>query len=520
VTVNTAIEVTAGGCVFDLGNRSLSIQKTFQMTGLGYVKVLNASSITVTSTGKIKARGDFVEPNGYIVSGGVASLGSTGTISVAGAIDVSGDPAGTIVLVGGGTVTLQNGSSLQGNGITSFVTDGMRFSDGGDIDLESSTGNVSINDTIVATGTRHGAGGVLTVQAAGTISIAGSIDVSGGESDGGDVLVAAGDDITVTKNIDTSSDGGGGFGGEIDLTAGVDSLGGVATGGGVTVTSSDLKLNGSYLSGSAGDGGVLFVTASGLIKFTGAGVGIHASAGTSGDAFGGTVIMDSTDADDSRIGTLDGDISVDGTIVVQSGGTGGFGGDVAFFAGKALTVNATTNVTGEEGGGTFQGSSGGAMAINGAISAQSTDGAGAGGSVELRAGYAQDAALTVTKDIVAAAGANSNVAQDILLSACSLTVGSSVKLDGRAATVGGVPGGATIQLISRHPMQLNTLSQYLATTVGSVQTIHPVGQNPVIGNNVTFNPARTDIATANGDYQPCPSLTPTPTATRTPTPTP
>src|SRR5262245_36790958 len=70
VRMTTAIEVTSGGCDFDLGGRALSIEKTFQMTGNGFIRVTNAGNITVTSTGKLKARGDFVEPNGFIIRGG------------------------------------------------------------------------------------------------------------------------------------------------------------------------------------------------------------------------------------------------------------------------------------------------------------------------------------------------------------------------------------------------------------------------------------------------------------------
>ena len=56
--------------------------------------MINAGNITVTSTGKLKARGDFVKPNDFIIGGGVISLTSTGTIDIDGTIDVAGDSAG------------------------------------------------------------------------------------------------------------------------------------------------------------------------------------------------------------------------------------------------------------------------------------------------------------------------------------------------------------------------------------------------------------------------------------------
>jgi hypothetical protein len=497
--MNANIEVTNQGCDFDLGDRSLSFQKTLQMTGLGFIKVRNASSITVTANGKFKVRGDFVQPNGFIIGGGLVWLETSGTITFGGMIDVSGDPAGSVLIAGGGNVTLQNGSLVQGNGITSFVSGGDRFSDGGTVEIRSGSGSISINDEIILVGTRHGAGGSLLLEAPQNVTINGVVDASGGESDGGDVTVVAGDDINVTRMINVESAGGGGFGGIIDLTSGVDSLGGVVTGGSSTITGSVMKLNGSAAQGSGGDGGALFITSSGDIRLTGNGVAVQASAGAGADGLGGLVILDSTDLDDTTIGSLDGDVLVDGVVNGQGGGAGGVGGDLGLFAGRNLTVNASVTVTGEDSGGTVQGNAGGTAALNGTISAEATHGTGQGGAVDVRAGFAQSASLTVTKDINVSSGANSSSAESIVLSACSLTIGNSVKLDGR----GGVAGGALIQLMARTPMQLNTDSMYLAGPGGATQTIHPPGQNPVIGSNVVFNPARTDVTSTTAPYQPC-----------------
>src|SRR5437764_14935773 len=54
VTMSSSIEVTDAGCTFDLGGRSLTVNKTFQMTGLGYIRVQNVGDVTITSTGKLK----------------------------------------------------------------------------------------------------------------------------------------------------------------------------------------------------------------------------------------------------------------------------------------------------------------------------------------------------------------------------------------------------------------------------------------------------------------------------------
>ena len=134
VQVTTAIEVTSGGCDFDLGGRALSMERNFQMTGTGFIRVFNAGNITVTSTGRFQARGDFVLQNGSIVTGGLISLTSTGVINIAGKLDVTGDSAGTIRLVAAGNVTLQSGSEVKGSGISSFPDLGMLFTDGGELE--------------------------------------------------------------------------------------------------------------------------------------------------------------------------------------------------------------------------------------------------------------------------------------------------------------------------------------------------------------------------------------------------
>src|SRR5215207_3397353 len=77
VRVTTSIEVTTGGCDFNLGGRALTFERTFQMAGNGFIRVTNAGNITVTETGKLKARGDFVKPNGFIIQGGLISLTSS-----------------------------------------------------------------------------------------------------------------------------------------------------------------------------------------------------------------------------------------------------------------------------------------------------------------------------------------------------------------------------------------------------------------------------------------------------------
>ena len=76
VRLTDPIEVTNQGCEFDLGGRALSIEKNFQIKGT-FIRVVNAGNITITDTGRLKARGDFGLASGeFIGPGGLISLTS------------------------------------------------------------------------------------------------------------------------------------------------------------------------------------------------------------------------------------------------------------------------------------------------------------------------------------------------------------------------------------------------------------------------------------------------------------
>ena len=94
------VDVTDGvGCEFDMGGRDFIVTKTMNVTGLGllldgFIKVVNADDITITTAGKLKARGDFVQPIQFILGGGTVELNGTGDFTTDGLIDVNGDSAG------------------------------------------------------------------------------------------------------------------------------------------------------------------------------------------------------------------------------------------------------------------------------------------------------------------------------------------------------------------------------------------------------------------------------------------
>jgi cysteine-rich repeat protein len=513
VNLSTNIDVTDAGCAFDLGGRALNVQKTLQMTGLGFIRVTNAGNITITATGRLEARGDFVEPSGFIIRGGLVSLTSAGTITMLdrAQIDVSGDAAGTIRLIATGTngagvgIDLQATSVLSGQGISSFTDTGDRFADGGTLEVTASAGSIVDNATINLSSANGALGGDVTMRAARDISVGELLDATGGASDGGSVDMLCGDNMVITKTITVDSRLGGGYGGTITLAAGVDAIGGVVTGGTLTVNGATLSLDGSDAETFGGDGGDLEVTSKGLLQFIGAHVAIRASGGTLFDGSGGTVFLSSGDNNPNVMGPLDGDMSVAGIATLKSGGTDGDGGSFDIAAGRNLTLTARIDVSGQSTGGDITGDAGGSVLLNGSITAPGTSPTGEGGFIDFSAGLASYAGLTVAQDIFAPGGTSNGGGQAISLAGCTLTVNNGVKVDGHAGVnAANHPGGATIELIARGLMQLQASSQYLANPGGIIKTTHPPTQIPVIGAGVVFNPARTDNPTLVGSYPNCP----------------
>ncbi len=511
VRVTTAIEVTAGGCDFDLGGRALSLEKTFEMTGLGFIRVANAGNITVTSTGKLKARGDFVKPNGFIIGGGLISLTSNGTIDIDGNLDVAGDSAGSIRLIAGQNVIVQPGAVIDGPGISSFADLGDRFTDGGEIDVQAQAGSITINGDITLSGQNAGTGGVADFTAGGSLTITRSVDVSGGGGDGGEFSATVGDNFSLTNGtINADSNVGGGYGGFITIDAGEDFLGGSVAGGNLDVNAASLLMRGSATDTFGGDGGELDVLAAGRIRFFGAGMVIRADAATNFDGSGGTVTIDSGDVNPNRLGPFDGDLEISGTISMKSGAIGGDGGTLDLAAGRDLVFTADSDCSGTDAGGDVYASAGRAATMNGTVTSRGTSATGEGGYVDVQAGLATDEGSTgnlrLQKNIIASSGTNHGSGQSITIAACGLFVDPNVKVDGTGGVnpITNFPGGSDIELISRRPMQLGGSSQYVAPPGGTVTTTYPPGANPVIGPGVVFNPQPIPNPIVQGPYPNCP----------------
>jgi hypothetical protein len=233
-----SIEVT-GAAASSTSAEEPQLRDTFDMNGQQFIRFVNAGNVTITATGKLRANGDFVQQGGFITTGGLISITSSGVISMGGRIEVSGDSAGFITLTANGNVTLENNSHVIGFGVSSFPDLGMLFTDGGELDIVSNAGSITLNGEVSLGGANQGTGGIVDLSAAFDITVNDPVDLGGGGGGGGEFTAAAGDKITIKGNLICDSTVGGGSGGSIDLNSGATSSG-RRVGGDTVITSASL----------------------------------------------------------------------------------------------------------------------------------------------------------------------------------------------------------------------------------------------------------------------------------------
>jgi hypothetical protein len=491
VRVKVAINITSGGCKFDLGGRDVSFESEINARGTGFIEVFNAANVVTTTTGRLKALGEFMAPG--IIEGGDISIVASGTITHSGIIDVRGDSGGTIELHAQGNVMAQGTSELRTKG-DAIAVQSERFADGGILVIESIAGSITLGGLMEFQSTNQATGGEVDLAAARSITVNSSMDASGGAGDGGDVEILAGDDVVINSSIDVSSRVGGGFGGTILITAGDDSLGGVVAGGNVTVTSS-LKLDGSDRDPIGGDGGDVDISADGAIQFLGTAATIRANGAANFDAGGGSVVLDTLDDPLTVLSARDGDITIESDFNLKGGGDGGEGGSIEIRSGRNLSLSGDLNLNGKDRGGEVLADAGGSISVTGRIDAEGTATDGGAGFVAMTAGYATSGAnggLTLDQSIFAGGGPTNVSPQGVMLAGCVLTVENNRRIE--ASTQG---TGSSILLVARSAMTLKNGSLYFADSGGTIKTRHPAGVVPAIGN-VTFSPGRTDDPTSQG----------------------
>ncbi|HEV7730841.1 MAG TPA: hypothetical protein VGR62_01705 [Candidatus Binatia bacterium] len=346
---------TGAGVIFDLGARPFVIRagKTLTVTGTGGITIY-ASTIELENGAKIVATGG---PGNAGASVALESPGNV-TLRVDTVIDVSAQP-------GGGSIGLRSGGAISAMGSLQASSAGGAGS-GGNIDIDTfldNGGNIEIGGTgINTTGGPMDSGGFVDINANLALTIGGPITSRGGSFDGGSVTLAAlGGSLSLLPAvgaITTSSNGAGGYGGDVDLyAAGALSIGAPiaakGAGGGGNGASIDLVADtGNLTIGARLDAG-----------------------GGPGGGYGGDVTA-----------TAGGTISISGVIAAPSGGTAASGGTIDISATGFISAFESMDVTGGDGG-TISIVSDGAVTVASALTATGTATmpiAGLGGNVELQ----------------------------------------------------------------------------------------------------------------------------------------
>ncbi len=325
--------------------------------------------------------------------------------------------AGTTVSVGpgsgsrvlgllAGSIVLEPGARILGGGDDAVVLLEARR---GDVELQAAgtTGSRILVDA-TAGSTRSGSAGSIGIEAAGSITIAGTLDASasGEDSAGGSIDLVAGGSVALSRDVAFGASGPGSWGGTFSVEAGGPvSIGGALLGAGtgqggeVAIASlSAISVTRRVdLAGGAPDGagGALSLVADGDVALSqvtaGGGSG---SDGNCGD--GGSVTIDAGGA--IALGgplTLSGGVDCSGGSLDATAGTtfgqasaasltatGGWsGGDVAIRAAGATTLRGF-DVSGRDGGGSMDVlSTAGTIDLLGVIDASGTGTDGTPGSI-------------------------------------------------------------------------------------------------------------------------------------------
>jgi cysteine-rich repeat protein len=316
-------------------------------------------------------------------------------------INGNGGTPGTLFIRAAGDITI--------GGIVTFDS-GSSDSDGGILDIESGFGSVTINSQMTATGGGFATGGEVCLIAGQDVTVNAIIDASGGDFDGGFIEFDAGRDVIVKQAVKANAVNGGGFGGEIAITA----VGNVSA-----TAPASFETNGHFASAGnfGGDGGAIELDA-GVDVNVGANVDVI-SDGAEPDGFGGEVIL-----------TAGGTMQAAGTMEARSGDAAGqgSGGNVELDVEGSLNfpVGALIDVRGASNGGGAASitTNNGPMTFAGNIDARTVAG-GIGDQIDLDIGG--DVTMTGQMRISGVAQGDANGSIDFEF--CRLTMNSGALIE-------------------------------------------------------------------------------------------
>jgi cysteine-rich repeat protein len=466
-------------CVLDFTGRAVTVSAS-GVLDVGPVRAtLNAGSLTVAPGGQIIGQEHCAppvvspcpqpNPSWTINSGGPVDVQASG--STVGRISMGTDwLGGTISITAAGSVTISG--AVQSNDTTTNAN-------GGNVTITSNGGDIITNpgSTLAAQGgTAFAGGGFVVLSAAGRVSVAQSVDVSGGQLDGGEVSATALQHDVVLNGVAGNS-ANTGFGAAVFVTAGtsVQLLGAMA-------------LNGASPGG--GGGGTVQVTAG----FGDVTIGANILAdGAASNGVGGSL-------DFKAAGTVTVNSGV--TISAQGGGSSGTGGTITMEAGRNVSSSSgTLNVSGQSGGaGSIGIDARGGVTLGGTLSATGLGKQANGGSISITAGDGGFGPVSISGTVTASAGGCAagvcGNGKTVAIQGCDVTVTATGQVLAQAGGVGGA-----IKLTARELMTVSGPINATGGTNGSVTLVHKVNKFTGAGT-ITPAPTHTVLAACTATGQP------------------
>jgi hypothetical protein len=358
---------------------------------------------------------------------GACTLGD-GSVTLNGRSRADGAEPGSISIRAAGDINVQQTLQLDASNA--------QF-DGGFLELESGKGAVTQGAAISARGGGQSQGGEVSLIAGTNVTINEPIDCNGGDFDGGFIEFIAGNDLLINDNLLASSTAGAGLGGEIDVSADRDII--------IGATSQLLTNGHQSVDNFGGDGGPQSFFAGRNISL-GSGARIEAT-GSAPDGFGEDVYFES-----------DGNTNLAGGINVEGRGTQSAGGSISTDVGGALVVQstATLDATGAaSGGGAIDLFATGNITFAGLVDGQATGG-GSPDSVLM----VSESDLAMTGDVLLNGGPAGTARGDVEIEACRVTLNSG-------SLISNLGGGGTNTLIGRERVTVNTGASIVTASNGT-----------------------------------------------------
>ncbi len=390
---------------------------------------------------------------------GTCSIG-TGSIDFDGKLAGQGVDAAVIVMRAADDIRIRKSWNLNGTTVES---------DGGEMDIQSYFGRVSIeaNQSLVSGGDSEG--GTVALEGGTNVDVVGNLDCNGGDFDGGSVELTAGQDVNVSGDLLCNSISGEGGGGFIEVTADRDANVGEASG------TTNLGTKGHEgIENFGGDGGSIDIIAERIVNL---GASIKAQGnGATPDGFGSDVFVEGGES-----------VVMDGDFQARADGNFGGGGFAQIESSGTLVMHPTAKLDfsgGDSGGGTAEFLIDGNATVGGTVDVRSIvvgGENGVGGTITFESDADIDVSGSTSLLTNGAAGGAADGSVNI--EACRTTVRTGASIANQNLT-----GDNTF--VVRESMRTEAGSSVTAPVVGGTNTIRyrAASKPPVLGGTMTPSP--------------------------------